>query len=403
MAAQTPQTSQDLQDIINSKNPDEFNSIKSNINLLKSIYRTNIIFNYNEEFINWLLTEKNIYNIDDNLYIDDLFYNITKTYELTSVNLIKMLDLSTDNSIPYVSNLADIVYDNVTKNNLTEELAEKIMLHQSNNVTRYSFRRFVKKLTPEYDIKCVKKIMEKGASRYIKYIQPDLKKLLFTADELVTLAIKEDSSIITGLLASYPDFNILKYKNKLNIQYAYINSNIEFTEEILDAILEENYKLMQEIAENIPESLIEKYMNKCNPKSLMTNNNLSLDFYNNHPELSNYFEYLLYKPYKDEKIAQYPNLFEAKTIKEYSIYVSKETFKLLNKTHGTKQRYKEKTFAEIEYEKYIYPEYILYLKDKMNVSNSTIIDLYLAKKNTDAMLTNPRLKNIKILIDILGE
>ncbi len=94
--------------------------------------------------------------------------------------------------------------------------------------------------------------------------------------------------------------------------------------------------------------------------------------------------------FTDEEIAQYPHFFDPRALNRRTcLYVSPETFKILNKTWGTQQRYNDElqdftTIVMSLTSDAVSVKTLRYLKEKMNVSNETVTSTILGKHIDEA-------------------
>ena len=191
-------------------------------------------------------------------------------------------------------------------------------------------------------------------------------------------------SVIEYLLTKRP---IMGYDKILNW---FKSKKIILDDDLVDRIVKKWDRPNELIPVLSKEKTIE-YFSKLSPVSLIENDNLSIDevmeiFRNNPKSNTSKVDLCGTRFFTDEEIAKYPHLFSAKTLKEKpSAYVSKETFKLLNKAAGTRQPYNndlsnfEKIiinyYADNDRNNVLNLQNILYLKEKTNCSNSEFISV----------------------------
>ena len=176
-------------------------------------------------------------------------------------------------------------------------------------------------------------------------------------------------------------------------------------DDLLDRIVTKWNKPIQLLPALSKEKTIEYYGN-LGESIIIKNTNLSIDEVVEIANSPNGKESLFgSRFFTDEEIAKYPHLFDPRNLKYGpSAYVSKETFKLLNKSAGTRQRYNtEYSDFKVIYRRHVNERYhlsdeeVMYLKEKTNCSNKEFI------KSIDNVYTNREVLQADSKILLLGK
>lgn len=278
------------------------------------------------------------------------------------------------------------------------------------------------------------KITLDGKARFGNYDENILLLLMFTLDEIE--AIKSDRnhklfesfrSINLGILMKNMPHDvfltmirkkvieggggILKYKgyfdNNLDMEIPQWFLDWIFDPDTLDATMSNQYSVnrnaIRAIINNMTKEQIKKYADYITIDILAQCNNLSLkDISNLKPNEKHDLWGSTDRFFTEEEIAEFPQFFHPYNAKyRYYLYISKDTFKKLNKAWGKRQRYVPELsdFSSIckklRIDEFI-PKNLKYLQGKTGVSNIVVI-----KAINDRNIENIKHSGVKTLKNFL--